>query len=419
MFLRILWLAITVFALALFIFALPARHAQLQTVSLDADTRVGELHPQDAQALFDLGLSPRFYADYFTTLEAISAIPFVLVSTILFWRKGEDWVVFLISTTGILFGTMGVPVVAALVSLQPAWTMPALFLRNIASLGFILQLFVFPDGRFIPPRTRWLAYLWVGYLIAATFFPSIAPPAGIASLRKGDIPLLFWVFLWMGLGVYAQVYRYRKISTAIQRQQTKFVILGLIVAFFTAYVTFFAVSVLNISSNSPVASLQIRIFYLTITLLVALPVLPLSVGFSILRYRLWDIDVFLRRTLVYAILTALLALLYFSLVIFLEGALRSLVGGGGQVATVVSTLSIAALFTPLRRRVQDFIDRRFYRRKYNAELALAQFAAAARNETDLEALTAQVVDIVNKTMQPEQANLWLRVDDQVRAGAVK
>ena len=104
---------------------------------------------------------------------------------------------------------------------------------------------------------------------------------------------------------------------------------------------------------------------------------------------------------------------YLGLVIVLESALRLLVGSSGQVATVISTLTIAALFTPLRRRVQDLIDRRFYRSNYNAEQALAGFAAAARDETDLEALTAQVVSIVQDTMQPEQVTLWLRSEDNV------
>ena len=137
-------------------------------------------------------------------------------------------------------------------------------------------------------------------------------------------------------------------------------------------------------------------------------VMGVSLAVAILRYRLWDIDILIRRTLVYTILTAILVLVYFGLVITLEGAMRALVGEGGQIATVISTLSIAALFTPLRRRVQDTIDRRFYRQKYNAEQALAGFADAARNETDLEALTAQVVDIVEKTVQPEQVLLWLK-----------
>ncbi|HLA97393.1 MAG TPA: hypothetical protein VJL34_02980, partial [Anaerolineales bacterium] len=136
--------------------------------------------------------------------------------------------------------------------------------------------------------------------------------------------------------------------------------------------------------------------------------LPLCLAIAITRYRLFDIDVIIRRTLVYTVLTASLALVYFGLVILLERTLSSLVGSSGQVATVISTLAIFILFTPLRRRVQDFIDRRFYRRKYNAEKALAEFAAAARAETDLEALTAQVVEIVQNTMQPESLSLWLR-----------
>ena len=137
-------------------------------------------------------------------------------------------------------------------------------------------------------------------------------------------------------------------------------------------------------------------------------VIGVSLAVAVLRYRLFDIDVIIRRTLVYTALTAMLALVYFGMVITLEGILRALVGEGGQIATVISTLAIAALFTPLRRRVQEVIDRRFYRQKYNAEQALAGFTIAARNETDLEALTAQVVGIVQETVQPELVSLWLK-----------
>jgi hypothetical protein len=159
---------------------------------------------------------------------------------------------------------------------------------------------------------------------------------------------------------------------------------------------------------SPVVAMQLKLLSLTLTLLIALPLLPLSVALSILRYRLWDIDLLIRRTLVYGVLTALLALLYFGLVVLLEGVLRSLVGSSGQVATVISTLAIAALFNPLRRRIQDFIDRRFYRRKYDAEQALAAFAAAARNETDLEQLSRRLTSAIQETLQPEQVSLWIK-----------
>jgi len=150
----------------------------------------------------------------------------------------------------------------------------------------------------------------------------------------------------------------------------------------------------------------------------ASPIIGIGLSVAVLRYRLYDIDVIIRKTLQYTLLTAMLGLVYFGMAILLERVLSLLVGRGGQVATVVSTLSIAALFTPLRRRVQQVIDQRFYRSKYNAEQALAEFAATARNETDLEALTAQVVNIVQATMQPEQVSLWLRSDEKARAGAV-
>jgi len=133
----------------------------------------------------------------------------------------------------------------------------------------------------------------------------------------------------------------------------------------------------------------------------------IAVAFAIFRYRLYDFDLIIRRTLVYSILTTTLVVFYLGLVIVLESALRLLVGGGSQIATVISTLAIATLFTPLRRRVQDFIDRRFYRKKYDAQQTLAQFAAAARSETDLEALSTQVLAIVQNTIQPEQVSLWL------------
>jgi hypothetical protein len=285
--------------------------------------------------------------------------------------------------------------------------MPVLVLRNIAIMGLITQFFVFPDGRFVPGWMRWATSLWVLYIIVATFLPSLAPPVGLASVGPQDLPIMGWLFLWMGLGAYAQIFRFRFISTPMQRQQTKYAVWGLVIAFATAFLAFLVNYLGGLFIPSPLTSLQLKLLSLTITLLVALPALPLSVALSILRYRLWDIDLLIRRTLVYGLLSASLALFYFGLVVVLEGVLRSLVGSSGQVATVISTLVIAALFSPLRRRIQEFIDRRFYRRKYDTEQALAVFANAARSETDLEQLSAKLTGTVQETLQPEQVSLWL------------
>jgi hypothetical protein len=135
---------------------------------------------------------------------------------------------------------------------------------------------------------------------------------------------------------------------------------------------------------------------------------PLSLGFAILRYRLWDIGVLLNRTLVYGALTVTLGLIYAGLVIGLQALFRGFISQTNAVAIVISTLAIAALFQPLRRRLQQLIDRRFYRRKYDAARTLAAFSATLRNEVDLATLSEQLVAVVEETLQPVQVSLWLR-----------
>jgi hypothetical protein len=136
--------------------------------------------------------------------------------------------------------------------------------------------------------------------------------------------------------------------------------------------------------------------------------LPIAAGIAILRYRLYDIDLIINRTLVYGVLTAALALVYVGSIVLLQGLFRALTGGTSQLAVVASTLAIAALFVPLRRRVHEFIDRRFYRRKYDVAKTLQAFNAKLRDDIDLDSVADDLVEVVKETMQPTHVSLWLR-----------
>jgi amino acid transporter len=196
-----------------------------------------------------------------------------------------------------------------------------------------------------------------------------------------------------------QIYRYRLVSGFAQRQQTKWVVLG-IVAAAVGYCMFL---VLNLLQGGILASL---LGYTAALLLLSF--LMVSIVVAVLRYRLYDIDLIINRTLVYSTLTATLVALYFAAIVMLQRIFVLVTGRQSTLAVVASTLLIAALFNPLRRRIQSFIDRSFYRRKYDVRKTLEAFSIKLRNETDLETLKKDLVEVVSETMQPAQVSLWLR-----------
>ena len=190
-------------------------------------------------------------------------------------------------------------------------------------------------------------------------------------------------------------------STAIERQQTKWVVLGF--AAFAGSVLIGSSLASLLPEDSAVSTLYNGFYFDGVGLF-----LPLSIAFSVLRYRLWEVDLLIRRTLQYSLVTGVLALVFFGSVTVLQALFSDISGEQSSLAIALSTLAIAALFNPLRKRVQNFIDRRFYRSKYNAEQALAEFAATARNETDLGQLSADLTSTIQETLQPGKISLWLK-----------
>jgi len=213
-------------------------------------------------------------------------------------------------------------------------------------------------------------------------------------------------FCWVGSSpACAQVYRYLRVSSPTQRQQTKWVLFGYTAALggYLGWISFYAILPLARPGSRLVADM----IGATVTSGLML-IIPLSFGVAILRYRLYDIDVVINRTLVYGSLTATLVALYFGGIVVLQRLFVLLTGEQSTLAIVASTLLIAALFSPLRRRIQAFIDRRFYRRKYDTRKTLEAFSAKLRNDSDLDVLSDDLVSVVRETMQPAHVSLWLR-----------
>src|SRR5215211_7269769 len=296
----------------------------------------------------------------------------------------------------------------------------------LSTLIFIPVLFaapamlflLFPNGNL--PGRRWRVVFWLVILTTCSTMAGAAlnPMLNDAPFKGVDNPLvvdppraLFETFSnigWPGMAVsfflaaFAMILRLRR-SRGVERQQLKWIAA--------------AAAVLPLASAAGVFSYYLG--YEAIGGLLAtysfLPVL-FAAGYAVLRYRLYDIDVIINRTLVYGALTASLALVYFGGVTGLQRLLAPVVGQDGQLAIVASTLAIAALFNPLRRRIQKFVDRRFYRRKYDAARILSAFSMKMRDETDLEQLDADLLSAVRETVQPEHVSLWLRPETAQKGG---
>jgi hypothetical protein len=265
-------------------------------------------------------------------------------------------------------------------------------LITLGNVSIMLCAYVFPDGKFVPRWICWLALAMLAYW------------AFLYWALDGTL-LDFILLLGFALSTVAvQAYRYRYVSNAQQRQQTRWVVFGIALAvggnIGTRLITAFVLSPLFPESSLPVA---LQVILVSLSMLA----IPPTLAIAILRSRLWDIDVIINRALVYGTLSGTLALIYFGSVIGLQFVLHGITDGN-QLALVISTLAIAALFQPLRRRIQDGIDRRFYRRKYDAARVLNAFSATLRNEVDLNMLTEQLVSVVEETMEPTHVSLWLR-----------
>jgi len=364
-----------------------------------------------------LGLQDENYIEDIVLLVGFGA--FAVVSTLLVAKRPTNLIGWTMAVVALMVGlfpagdayaayvmtTRGQPDALAILG---AWVQSWYWLLLLALVLVYLPL-LFPDGHL--PSRRWLPVAvlagigTLGMVVLGALTDTLTGqnvdyridnPIGIEGLAHvEDLPVFGVLAGLIAVGavgaVASVVVRFRR-SRGTERQQMKWFLYA-------------AIPILTVPVLDYVPGIISGIVFG-----VVLIGLPTAIGIAILRYRLYDIDLIINRTLVYGPLTAMLVLFYVGAVVSLQYAFRALTGQGSQIAIVASTLAIAALFNPLRRRVQAFVDRRFYRRKYDAVKTLAAFNARLRDETDLDTLTDDLAGVVRETMQPAHASLWLRPD---------
>jgi hypothetical protein len=291
-----------------------------------------------------------------------------------------------------------------------AWVSSWLWVSHIGLFLFLALLF--PDGGL--PSSRWRPFAWaVGVVIVAgtvavAVWPETAAgfdltshPLGIEIVTDVINPVETTLYTLALVAMSSLVVRLRR-SKGVERQQVKWFAYAVVVLAISAILAYVVSEIIGIRWLGWISSVLV---------LVGVVGLPVAVGIAILRYRLYNIDRIINRTLVYGSLTTMLLAVYFGGIVVLQRVFVALTGERSTLAVVASTLLIAALFTPLRRRIQSLIDRGFYRRKYDARKTMEDFSASLRDETDLDALSDDLVGVVREAMQPAHVSLWLRPDE--------
>jgi len=335
-------------------------------------------------------------------IELILLISFGAVGMVLFLKKRDGFGIYLGAAFALIGTRISGPVTFSLAMIYPPAEFLMIFLSGLAFVVFGFLLYLFPNGKFVPRWSPWLIPILVIWLVLSVLAEQ--------SFMSFNIDSIFIPLGFFALGLIAQGYRYRRVSTSAERRQTRGVLIAFCLFFVVVSGVFFIVpnAMNQTMPPTPQDLAGFLIFYVVLTVTTMLFILALAI--AILRYQLYDIDLIIRRTISYGILTVLLGLVYFGSILILQRLFTVFTRQDTPITIVISTLVIAAIFNPLRVRVQNFIDKRFYRQGYNAQQALARFAVSARNEVEIERLAGDILSVVDKTIQPEKTSLWLRIN---------
>jgi len=345
-------LVVAVLALGFFAAGIPSEFVMFHTVCQDACLG-GQVTQAGSRALRDLGLSLDFYAAYAVVHDVVFAAVYVAVAVIIFWRKSDERMALLASFALLTFGTAGLPNTTYALSIEYAslwWPLSLLDFLGAASFG--LFLYHFPDGRFVPGWTRWPVFAWIAWQLPAYWFPSW--DSFDLDGWTGWLTITVWT-AFLGTMIYTQTYRYLRVSGATERQQIKWVVFGISVAALVYFGVAVGLSPFAPAPRTPGMVVNVLIGYTF--LYAAMLLVPLSIGFAILRHHLFDINLIINRTLVYGALTASVVALY----VLVVGALGQVLQvSGNLIVSLIATGLTAVLFQPLRIRLQRGVNHLMY-----------------------------------------------------------
>ena len=401
--LRGAWIALVIFCLMILVVGLPAYFTFLRTVCIPAMCHEGQTSSETIKTLHALGLSLNFYVAFNLGFAVVTPCVCFVVGMVIFWRKSDDWMALLVA---LLLITSGVDVTGITSALEYspgflAWHLPAL-LVDFLSIGLYPLVFgLFPDGRFVPRWAPWMLGVFVvGFLTSPFFLDPLALPApewvkvlGVLLLG-GDTILI----------IIAQLYRYRHVSGPIQRQQTKWVMFGLIVLL-TEFLVY--LPTLIVPSLSPSSSILSLLFIVVFPPTVVF-VITLTFSIAILRYRLWDIDIIINRTLVYGMLTACVVGIYVLVVVLLGTLLQA---RGNIAISLLATGLIAMLFQPLRDRLQRAVNRLMYGERDEPYRVISRLGQRLEATLAPEAILPTIVETVAMTLKLPYAAIALKEED--------
>jgi signal transduction histidine kinase len=397
---------IAVAALALWVVTLPPGYAQFLTVCTQAVCRNQQATPELVRALHSAGLSLQFYALYLMTLAAVVVLIFCALGAIIAWRRSRDWMALLVSLTLVIIGTATFTDYQKQAAAYPLTQVPGDLLQFLLNTLPFLVGYLFPNGRFVPRWTRWLALLVLLFVGGSTIFPT--------SLFNSDTwpgPLgLVAQIVVLGTILFAQIYRYLRVSTPVQRQQTKWVVFGI-----TALIIYFiALTIFGTLDPALTQANSLGVLFAEASFFLAVIIVPLTIALSILRYRLWDIDLLINRTLVYGLLTVLVIGMYVLVVGYLGAAFRT---NGSLVISLIATGLVAVLFQPLRGLLQRSINRLLYGLRDEPYVVLARLGQRLKTTLDPHAVLSTIVATVREALKLSYAAIEVQEGTAVALAA--